>query len=151
MKKMKKWKNGKMMKKRKKNEESWIYTKNLRRFPGFAVVVVTLFVKILEDFHDFVFGMCLFPHENQQPIWGGHRFSEERRQFSLDVKQKHTPLKPLFLFFLLFFLPFFLSFSCFLFSFFLIFFTSSFFRFFSIFFIFSFFSEEKSSFHSFFL
>ena len=39
----------------------WLHTQNPRRFPGFTVVVVTLFVKILDDFHDFVFGMCLFP------------------------------------------------------------------------------------------
>ena len=34
--------------------------------------------------------MCLFSEENQQPILGGHRFSEEKCQFSLDAKQKHT-------------------------------------------------------------
>ena len=34
--------------------------------------------------------MCLFPEENQQPVLGGNRFSEEKWQFSLDVKQKHT-------------------------------------------------------------
>ena len=26
--------------------------------------------KILDDFHDFVSGMCLFPEENQQPVLG---------------------------------------------------------------------------------
>ena len=36
------------------------------------------------------FGMCLFPEENQQPVFGCQRFSEEKWQFSLDVKQKHT-------------------------------------------------------------
>ena len=40
--------------KRKKNEKNWIHTQNPRRFPGFTVVVVTFFVKILDDFHDFV-------------------------------------------------------------------------------------------------
>ena len=64
--------------KRKKNEKKWIHTQNPRRFPGFTVVVVTFFVKILDDFHDFVFGMCLFPKENQQPVLGGNRFSEEK-------------------------------------------------------------------------
>ena len=34
--------------------------------------------------------MCLFPEENQQPVWGGNRSSEDKWQFSLDVKQKHT-------------------------------------------------------------
>ena len=32
--------------------------------------------------------MCLFPEENQQPVLGSNRFSEEKWQFSLDVKQK---------------------------------------------------------------
>ena len=96
MKKMKKWKKKtkKMEKKdekRKKNEKkkkdshaksstiSRIYRcccnffrQNPRRFPWFC------------------FGMCLFPEENQQPVLGGNRFSEEKWQFSLDVKQKHT-------------------------------------------------------------
>ena len=40
--------------KRKKNEKNWIHTQNPRRFPGFTVVVVTFFVKMLDDFHDFV-------------------------------------------------------------------------------------------------
>ena len=33
--------------------------------------------------------MRVFPEENQQPVLGGHRFSEEKWQFSLDVKQTH--------------------------------------------------------------
>ena len=41
-------------------------------------------------FPSFCFGMCLFPKENQQPVLGGNRFSEEKLQFSLDVKQKYT-------------------------------------------------------------
>ena len=48
------------------------FRQNPRRFPWFC------------------FGMCLFPEENQQPVLGGNRFSEEKWQFSLDVKQKHT-------------------------------------------------------------
>ena len=35
-----------------KSEEIWLQTPNLRRFPGFAVAVVTLFDEIL--------GMCVF-------------------------------------------------------------------------------------------
>ena len=34
--------------------------------------------------------MCLFPEENQQPVLRSHRFSEEKWQISLGVKQKHT-------------------------------------------------------------
>ena len=48
-------KNKKLLKKRrkiKKSEEIWLQTQNLRRFPGFAVAVVTLFDEIL--------GMCVF-------------------------------------------------------------------------------------------
>ena len=66
-------KNGKMKKMKK-----WIQTQNPLRFPTFTVVVVTFFVKILDDFHDFCFGMCLFPEENQQPVLGCNRFSEEQ-------------------------------------------------------------------------
>ena len=92
-KKMKKWKKTKnwrkMMKKERKMKKidshaksstiSRIYRcccnffrQNPRRFPWFC------------------FGMCLFPEENQQPVLGCNRFSEEKWQFSLDVKQKHT-------------------------------------------------------------
>ena len=46
-----------------------LHTQNLVRFIMFAIVVVTFFDEILNDFHDFVFGMC-FPKENQQPILG---------------------------------------------------------------------------------
>ena len=63
--KMKKWKNEKMKKmketkkwrkkmKKERKMKKWIHTQNPLRFPGFAVVVVTFFVKILDDFHDFV-------------------------------------------------------------------------------------------------
>ena len=76
--------------KSKKNEEIWLHTQNPRRFPGFTVVVVTFFVKILNDFHDFVSECVSFSDENQQPVLGSNRFSEEKWQFSLDVKQKHT-------------------------------------------------------------
>ena len=101
MKKMKKWKKmekwkkkktkkfRKMMKKERKMKKldshaksstiSRVYRcccnffrQNPRRFPWFC------------------FGMCLFPEENQQPVLRSHGFSEEKWQFSLDVKQKHT-------------------------------------------------------------
>ena len=78
---MEKEKNEKMKKNdetRKKNEKTWIQTQNPGRFPGFTVVVVvTFFIKILDDFHDFV-SECLFPEENQQPGLRSHRFSEEK-------------------------------------------------------------------------
>ena len=60
---------------KKENEEIWFHTENPRRLPGFTVVVVTFFVKILDDFHGFCFGMCLFPKENQQSVLRGHHFS----------------------------------------------------------------------------
>ena len=79
-KKMKKWKNEKMKKKtkkmekndekRKKNETTWIHTQNPRRFPGFTAVVVTFFVKILDDFHDFVSECVSFPRKINNQFWG---------------------------------------------------------------------------------
>ena len=97
-KKMEKWKNEKKKnekmeendEKRKKNEKTWIHTQNPRRFPGFTVVVATFFRQNPRRFPWFCFGMCLFLEENQQPVLGGNRFSEEKWQFSLGVKQKHT-------------------------------------------------------------
>ena len=99
MKKWKKWKNEKKKKtkkmkkndeKRKKNEEIWIHAQNPRRFSGFNVVVVTFFRQNPWRFLWFCFGMCLFPKENQQPVLGSYRFSDEKWQFSLDVKQQYT-------------------------------------------------------------
>ena len=88
-------KNEKMKKndeKRKKNEEIWIHTQNPRRFPGFTVVVVTSFVKIIEYFHDFV-SECLFPEENQQPVlWGSAFF---RRKVAIFIgRETKTHIKP---------------------------------------------------------
>ena len=73
----KKWKNEKneKMKKMKKkdeqlkNEEIWHHTPNLRRFHGFTVVVVTFFVEILDDFHDFVSECVSFPKKINNPFW----------------------------------------------------------------------------------
>ena len=98
MKNEEKWiiKKGKIEKndeKRKKNEEIWIQTKNPRRFPGFTVVVVFV-SRNPRRFPWFCFGMCVFREENQQPVLRGRRFSEEKGQFSLDVKQNtHLPTK----------------------------------------------------------
>ena len=76
-KKMKKWTNEK--KKRKKNgekrwkkKEKWkklIHTQNPLRFPGFTVVVVICFFKILDDFHDFVSECVSFPRKINNPFW----------------------------------------------------------------------------------
>ena len=49
------------------------FRQNPRRFPRFAVVVVTSFDEFLNDLHDF-FGLRLLPEENQQPILGGLTF-----------------------------------------------------------------------------
>ena len=84
---MKKWKNEK---KRMKNEKNWIQTQNPLRFPRFTVVVVTFFVKILDDFHDFVSECVSFPRKINNPFWEVIVFSEDKWQFSLDVKQKYT-------------------------------------------------------------
>ena len=56
--------------KRKKNEKTWIQTQNPRRFPGFTVVVVTFFVKILDDFHDFVSECVSFHTKINNPFCG---------------------------------------------------------------------------------
>ena len=69
--KIKKWKNEKKWKKKWKK---WIHTQNPRRFPGFTVVVVTFFVKILDDFHDFVLECVSFPRKINNPFWEGNRF-----------------------------------------------------------------------------
>ena len=75
--------------KKKEKWKKWIHTQNSWRFPGFAVVVVTFFVKILNDFYDFVFGMS-FPQENQQPILGGHRFQMKSGSFHWTWNKTHT-------------------------------------------------------------
>ena len=51
-----------------------IHTQNPRRFPGFTVVVVTSFVKILDDFHDFVSECVSFPRNINNPFFAGLRF-----------------------------------------------------------------------------
>ena len=62
-------KNDEKKRKRKKNEEIWIHTQNPRRFPGFTVVVVTCFVKILDDFHDFVSERVSLSRKINNPFW----------------------------------------------------------------------------------
>ena len=78
------WRKMKKMKKMKKNEENdeiWFQTQNPRRFPGFAVAVVTFFRRNPRRFPWFHLGMCLFPEENQQPILGSHRFPRKSEHF----------------------------------------------------------------------
>ena len=71
--KMKKMKNEKKMEKndekKKKNAKHFTHTQNPRRFPGFTVVVVIFFVKILDDFHDFVSECVSFPMKINNPFW----------------------------------------------------------------------------------
>ena len=98
----KKWKNEKMKKKNKtqKNEEKWRKKKekwnNMDSHAKSSTIsridscCCNFFRQNPGRFPWFCFGMCLFPEENQQPILGENRFSEEKCQFSLDVKQKHT-------------------------------------------------------------
>ena len=80
------------MKKRKmkKKEKQWIHTQNPRRFPGFTVVVVTFFVKILDDFHDFVSECVSFQRKINNPFCGLTVFPKKSINFLLDVKQKYT-------------------------------------------------------------
>ena len=78
-KKRKKWR--KMMKKRQKIEKKWIHTQNPRRFPGFTVVVVTFFVKILDDFHDFVSECVSFQRKINNPFWGVIVFPKKSDNF----------------------------------------------------------------------
>ena len=78
-------KNEKMKKRKKtkkKKEKKWWKKRKMKKI-GFTR-------KIIDDFHDFCFGMCLFPKENQQLVLGSNRFSEEKWQFSSDVKQTYT-------------------------------------------------------------
>ena len=85
---MKKEKHGKKRKKKekndekgKKNEKNWIHTQNPRRFPEFTVVVVTFFVKILDDFHDFVSECVSFSRKINNPFWGVIVFPKKSDNF----------------------------------------------------------------------
>ena len=68
-KKMKKRKMEKNNEKKKENEEIWIHTQNPRRFPGFTVVVVTFFVKIIDKFQ-VLSERVSFPRKIINPFWG---------------------------------------------------------------------------------
>ena len=45
------------------------HTQNPRRCPGFTVGVVTLFVEIIDNFHDFVSGCVSFQKKINNPFW----------------------------------------------------------------------------------
>ena len=75
--------------KRKKNQEIWIHTQNPQRFPGFTVVFVTFFVKILDDVHDFVSECVSFLKKINNSFWVSP-FSKRKVTISLDVKQNVT-------------------------------------------------------------
>ena len=64
--------------KKERNMKKRFHTQNHRRFPGFTVVVVTFFVKILDDFHDFVSECVSFQRKINNPFWGVIVFSEEK-------------------------------------------------------------------------
>ena len=66
----------------KKNEEMWLHTQSPTRFPEFTVVVVTFFVEILDDFHDFVSECVSF--------WESHRFFKRKVTISIGRETKHT-------------------------------------------------------------
>ena len=53
----------------KRKKKNWIQTQNLLRFPRFTVVVVVVFVKNLDDFHDFVSDCVSFQRKINNPFW----------------------------------------------------------------------------------
>ena len=87
-----KWKNEKTVgiekkKKERKNDERWWkneklkkfgFTQNPWRFPGFIVVVVTYFVEILDDFHDFVSECVSFGRKINNPFFWWSPFFTRR-------------------------------------------------------------------------
>ena len=89
MKKMKTWKNEAKWSKMKKIKKFGFKRKILNDFQGLPLWLSLFFVEILDDFHDFV-SECVSFHRKINNNFGSHRFSEEKWQFSLDVKQKHT-------------------------------------------------------------
>ena len=73
-----------------KHEEKWRNLDSNAKSSTISMVYrccCDFFSTILDDFQDFV-SECA--KENQQPVLRGHRFSDEKWQFSFDVKQKHT-------------------------------------------------------------
>ena len=86
-------------KKKRKNEETWLTMKTWRNLASHAKSTTIsrvcrcccyFFRRSHRRFPWFSEECVFFPKENQQPVLGGHRFSERQWQFSVDVKQKHT-------------------------------------------------------------
>ena len=84
-----------MMKKERKMK-NWIHTQNPRRFPGFAVVVVTFFVKILNDFHDFVSECVSFPRKINNPFWEVIVFPTKMNEQKIRLRSAHLTIIILF-------------------------------------------------------
>ena len=76
-----KWKKPKMSKNEGKQRKTWLHTQNPRRFPRFTVVVVTFFVKIFDDFHDFVSECVSFQREINDPFCGVAVFPKKSDNF----------------------------------------------------------------------
>ena len=88
MKKNEKMKNMKKTKKKEKNDEKG--KKNEKKLDShaksstisrFTVVVVTFFVKIIDDFHDFVSECVSFPRKISNPFWGVIVFPKKSDNF----------------------------------------------------------------------
>ena len=80
------------MKKRKSKNS--IHTQNPRRFPGFTVVVVTFFVKILDDFHGFVSECVSFQWKTNNPFSGVIVFRRKVTNFiGRETKARILPTK----------------------------------------------------------
>ena len=67
--------------KKERKVKKWIQTQNPLRFPRFTVVVVNFFVKIHDDFHDFVSECVSFPRKINNPFWGLTVFPKKSDNF----------------------------------------------------------------------
>ena len=76
-----------MKKKKRKMKKNGFTRKNPRRFPGFTVVVVTFFVKIIDDFHDFVSECVSFTRKINNPFWSVIVFQKKSDNFHWTWKQ----------------------------------------------------------------
>ena len=76
----------KNMKIERKMKKFGVARKILDSFLGFTVVIC--FVKILDDFHDFVSECVFFQRKINNPFWEVTVFPKKKWQISLDVKQK---------------------------------------------------------------
>ena len=80
-----------MRKKRKKNEEILDSHAKSSTISGVYRCCCNFVSSKSSTMSMILFLKCVsFPDENLQPVLRGHVFSEEKRQFSLDVKQKRT-------------------------------------------------------------